>query len=47
VYGFVKQSRGQITLKSMPGEGTTVALYLRRAVPTAVKAETVTPQSVG
>ena len=47
VYGFVKQSRGQITLNSMPGEGTTVALYLRRAVAAAVKAETVTAQSVG
>jgi hypothetical protein len=32
----------------MPGEGTTVALYLRRAVAAAaVRAEIVTPQSVG
>ncbi|MEJ0019875.1 MAG: ATP-binding protein [Acetobacteraceae bacterium] len=36
VYGFVKQSRGHITLESAPGEGTTVALYLRRGSAPAV-----------
>jgi signal transduction histidine kinase len=35
VYGFVKQSRGHVTLETAPGHGTTVAIYLRRAVPLA------------
>jgi len=30
VYGFVKQSRGAVTLTSAPGEGTTVTLYIPR-----------------
>ena len=35
VYGFVKQSRGHVTLESEVGVGTTVSLYLRRAVQVA------------
>jgi signal transduction histidine kinase len=31
VYGFVRQSGGQVAVESAPGEGTTVALYLPKA----------------
>jgi signal transduction histidine kinase len=31
VYGFVKQSKGQVRLESRQGEGTTVLIYLPRA----------------
>jgi signal transduction histidine kinase/CheY-like chemotaxis protein len=31
VYGFVRQSHGQVTIKSTPGSGTTVSLYLPRS----------------
>ncbi len=30
IYGFAKQSGGQVRIHSQPGEGTTVALYLPR-----------------
>jgi CheY-like chemotaxis protein len=32
IYGFVRQSGGQVTLKSAPGEGTTVTLFLPRSL---------------
>jgi signal transduction histidine kinase len=32
VFGFIKQSRGHVTLESEPGQGTTVTLYLRRSM---------------
>jgi signal transduction histidine kinase len=31
VYGFVKQSHGHLTIRSQPGAGTTVQLYLPRS----------------
>ncbi|MGD9425170.1 ATP-binding protein [Pantoea sp. NSTU24] len=36
VYGFVRQSGGQIELETAPGQGTTVRLLLPRAAETAV-----------
>ncbi|MDX1484887.1 MAG: PAS-domain containing protein [Alphaproteobacteria bacterium] len=36
VYGFAKQSGGHVTIESLPGDGTTVRLYLPRAdIPSA------------
>ena len=32
IFGFVRQSEGEINIRSAPGEGTTVALYLPRFV---------------
>jgi signal transduction histidine kinase/CHASE3 domain sensor protein/DNA-binding NarL/FixJ family response regulator len=32
VFGFAKQSGGHVNISSMPGEGTTVSLYLPRAI---------------
>ena len=39
VYGFVKQSRGAITIDSVPGTGTTVTLYIPRPRATDVQPE--------
>jgi PAS domain S-box-containing protein len=38
VYGFVRQSRGHVTIHSVPGEGTTVSIYLPHASPDAAAA---------
>ena len=39
VYGFIRQSRGRVSLQSEVGQGTTVTLLLRRAVSVDVLAE--------
>ncbi len=39
VYGFVRQSNGQVRIHSRPGEGTSVKLYLPAAEPAAAGAE--------
>ena len=44
VYGFVKQSRGAITIDSTPGAGTTLTLYIPQ--PSAVGAPVQHPASV-
>ncbi|MEG3128338.1 ATP-binding protein [Pantoea cypripedii] len=44
VYGFVRQSGGQIELETAPGQGTTVRLLLPRAPDVAQPASTVVPQ---
>lgn len=47
VYGFVRQSRGHVTIASMPGHGTTVCIYLPRSTPeerAAADADDACPQ---
>jgi CheY-like chemotaxis protein len=46
VYGFVKQSKGAVTLDSVVGEGTTVTLYLPRAAAAAVAHDTVAERAL-
>jgi len=47
-YGFVKQSGGEIALKSKPGEGTCVQIYLRRSRSAATaEAPSPTPALIG
>ena len=43
VYGFARQSGGDVHVTSEPGRGTTVTLYLPRAHGTPCKAQTVMP----
>jgi PAS domain S-box-containing protein len=52
IYGFAKQSRGQVRIKSALGEGTTITLYLPRhrgavAFDTNVEPKGETPQGSG
>lgn len=45
VYGFAKQSGGDAILESESGRGTTVTLYLPRAVASAEAVETASPRA--
>jgi hypothetical protein len=50
IYGFIKQSRGHLRIYSEPGQGTTVRLYLPRALQNAVDLKPVaheTPRGHG
>lgn len=44
VYGFVEQSKGRLQIRSEPGRGTTVTLYLPRAPAEAAAPEARTPE---
>ncbi len=47
VYGFVRQTGGQIVLASAPGRGTEVSIYLPRATAAAAPAHASDPAGVG
>jgi PAS domain S-box-containing protein len=50
IYGFIKQSQGHLRIYSEPGRGTTVKLYLPRALQDAVELKSVavdTPRGHG
>lgn len=44
VYGFARQSGGHVSIYSEPGHGTTVNLYLPRAVPDASSRDSAQPR---
>lgn len=44
VYGFVRQSGGQVRVRSEPGQGTTITMYFPRHVGEAAAAETAPPE---
>lgn len=50
VFGFVRQSGGEVAIQSTPGDGTTVSIYLSRHIPEAgkstKKAELIRPSEV-
>ena len=45
IYGFIKQSRGHLRIYSEPGQGTTVRLYLPRALQNAVDLKPVSHET--
>jgi CheY-like chemotaxis protein len=49
VYGFVRQSRGQVTIRSIPEQGTTVTIHLPRwrGVATEERAAPASAESIG